>query len=190
MNPIYSDATALSFIDMSILKQDEKKVESKRKSVLAGRSWALRHATNSSSLSRAPLKLAVQRSRHSPCTAALPSDAHVASLNCKGKKFGVVVARFNDIVTKLLLEGALDAFRRHGDAEVEVWAVPIIVYFQSTAVQGTRKQDILILDSQSSCTEASCLLKDPCPDIAWIDGAKSVIGDVHGRMTLLQVAQP
>jgi 6,7-dimethyl-8-ribityllumazine synthase len=32
----------------------------------------------------------------------------------KGMKFGVVVGRFNDLVTKLLLEGALEAFERHG----------------------------------------------------------------------------
>lgn len=32
----------------------------------------------------------------------------------KDMKFGVVVGRFNDLVTKLLLEGALEAFERHG----------------------------------------------------------------------------
>ena len=29
-------------------------------------------------------------------------------------KFAIVIARFNDLVTKLLLEGALEAFDRHG----------------------------------------------------------------------------
>lgn len=35
-----------------------------------------------------------------------------------GMSFGVVVGRFNDLVTKLLLDGALSSFARHGvDAE-------------------------------------------------------------------------
>ena len=37
-------------------------------------------------------------------------------------KFGVVVARFNSLVTKQLLEGSLETFKRHGvpDANVDV----------------------------------------------------------------------
>jgi 6,7-dimethyl-8-ribityllumazine synthase len=31
-----------------------------------------------------------------------------------GEAYGIVVARFNDLVTRRLLEGALDTFRRHG----------------------------------------------------------------------------
>lgn len=42
------------------------------------------------------------------------SDAYVGSLIGQGMKFGIVVARFNDLVTKLLLEGALEHFERHG----------------------------------------------------------------------------
>ncbi len=36
------------------------------------------------------------------------------SLVGEGLKFAVVVSRFNDFITKKLLEGALDAFVRHG----------------------------------------------------------------------------
>jgi 6,7-dimethyl-8-ribityllumazine synthase len=41
-------------------------------------------------------------------------------------KFGVVVGRFNDLVTKLLLDGAMGAFARHGVAaeDVDVSASP------------------------------------------------------------------
>ena len=35
----------------------------------------------------------------------------------KGLKFAVVVSRFNDLITKKLLEGARDALLRHGVAE-------------------------------------------------------------------------
>lgn len=41
-----------------------------------------------------------------------------------GLKMGVVVARFNDLLTEELLKGALDCFERHGVEEVEVVRVP------------------------------------------------------------------
>mmetsp|Transcript_690 Transcript_690/g.1804 ORF Transcript_690/g.1804 Transcript_690/m.1804 type:complete len:235 (-) Transcript_690:54-758(-) len=37
-----------------------------------------------------------------------------------GMKFGIVVGRFNDLVTKLLLEGALEDFERHGLSREDV----------------------------------------------------------------------
>jgi 6,7-dimethyl-8-ribityllumazine synthase len=47
-------------------------------------------------------------------------------LIAKGKKFAIVASRFNDFITKKLLEGALDAINRHGGDEksVEVVWVP------------------------------------------------------------------
>jgi hypothetical protein len=42
------------------------------------------------------------------------------SLVGTGMKFGVVVARFNELVTKLLLDGALGAFSRHGVAADDI----------------------------------------------------------------------
>ena len=38
----------------------------------------------------------------------------------KGLKFGVVVSRFNEFITKKLLEGAQDALLRHGVSEEDV----------------------------------------------------------------------
>ena len=35
-------------------------------------------------------------------------------LTVGGKSFGIVASRFNDLIVKALLEGALDAIRRHG----------------------------------------------------------------------------
>ena len=37
-----------------------------------------------------------------------------------GQKFGIVVSRFNDLVTTRLLDGALDCLRRHGAAEEDI----------------------------------------------------------------------
>ena len=38
----------------------------------------------------------------------------------KGLKFGVVVSRFNEIITARLLDGAKDAFVRHGVSEQDI----------------------------------------------------------------------
>ena len=47
-------------------------------------------------------------------------------LDATGLKFGIVVGRFNSFIGERLLEGALDAIRRHGaaDADVDVMRVP------------------------------------------------------------------
>jgi 6,7-dimethyl-8-ribityllumazine synthase len=36
------------------------------------------------------------------------------SLSAEGRSFGIVASRFNDFVVKALLEGAIEAIRRHG----------------------------------------------------------------------------
>lgn len=48
------------------------------------------------------------------------------SLVVKGKRFGIVASRFNDFVTKALLDGCCDTLKRHGakDNEIEVSWVP------------------------------------------------------------------
>jgi len=35
-------------------------------------------------------------------------------LSASGLRFGIVISRFNEFITRPLLDGALDAFRRHG----------------------------------------------------------------------------
>jgi 6,7-dimethyl-8-ribityllumazine synthase len=48
------------------------------------------------------------------------------SLLGKGLRFGLVVSRFNEFITKKLLEGAQDALRRHGvnEADIDIAWVP------------------------------------------------------------------
>ena len=47
-------------------------------------------------------------------------------LQAKGKKFGIVVSRFNSFIAERLLEGALDMLSRSGaaDGDIEVARVP------------------------------------------------------------------
>jgi len=51
---------------------------------------------------------------------------HEGTLISKGKRYAIVVSRFNDFITSRLLSGAVDALKRHGvkDAEIEVARVP------------------------------------------------------------------
>lgn len=47
-------------------------------------------------------------------------------IQAKGLRFGIIVSRFNDFITSKLLDGALDALRRHGadEKDIEVVKVP------------------------------------------------------------------
>jgi 6,7-dimethyl-8-ribityllumazine synthase len=45
-------------------------------------------------------------------------------LNAEGKKFGIVVSRFNEMISKSLLGGAFDCLARHGADEDEI----VVVY--------------------------------------------------------------
>lgn len=49
-----------------------------------------------------------------------------ADLMAKGKRFGIIVSRFNEFLSSKLLDGAIDALRRHGaqDNSVNVAWVP------------------------------------------------------------------
>jgi 6,7-dimethyl-8-ribityllumazine synthase len=54
------------------------------------------------------------------------ANVHQGDLIGKGKKFAIVVSRFNEFITSKLLGGALDAFQRHGvsEADIDVFWVP------------------------------------------------------------------
>ncbi len=49
-----------------------------------------------------------------------------AGLQAKGRKFGIIVSRFNDFITSKLVEGAVDALTRSGarDSDITVLKVP------------------------------------------------------------------
>ena len=44
----------------------------------------------------------------------------IGVLDGKGKRIGIVVSRFNDLITKKLLEGACDCLLRHGVKEADI----------------------------------------------------------------------
>ncbi len=56
----------------------------------------------------------------------MPSKVLEGRLTAADHRFGIVVSRFNDLVTTRLLDGALDCLRRHGASEeaIEIAWVP------------------------------------------------------------------
>ena len=56
-------------------------------------------------------------------------------MDAAGKKFGIVISRFNEFITGKLLEGALDCLLRHGCSEddIEIFWVPGSFEIPSTA---------------------------------------------------------
>lgn len=51
---------------------------------------------------------------------------HEAHLNASGKRFALIVSRFNEFISSRLLSGAADCLVRHGasEADVEIFRVP------------------------------------------------------------------
>ena len=70
------------------------------------------------------------------------------NLAAQGRKFGIVVSRFNDLVTTRLLEGALDCLKRHGstEADIEITWVPGSFELPLVAqkLTATRRFDVVI----------------------------------------------
>jgi len=69
-------------------------------------------------------------------------------LNAEGKKFGIVVGRFNSFVAERLLEGAIDTLLRSGalDTDIDVVRVPgaFEIPLVAKKLAGTQKYDALI----------------------------------------------
>jgi len=69
-------------------------------------------------------------------------------LDAKGFRFGLVVSRFNDLMTGRLLEGALDCLTRHGARDEDVliarvpgsWELPMV----AQRIAGSGKVDAVI----------------------------------------------
>jgi 6,7-dimethyl-8-ribityllumazine synthase len=69
-------------------------------------------------------------------------------LIAKGKRFGIVASRYNDFITKKLLEASIDTLKRHGakETEIEVAWVPgsFEVPLLAKKMAGSKKYDAVI----------------------------------------------
>jgi 6,7-dimethyl-8-ribityllumazine synthase len=70
------------------------------------------------------------------------------ALIAKGKRFGIVASRFNDFITKKLLEACVDTLTRHGakENEIEVAWVPgsFEIPLVAKKMAGSKKYDSVI----------------------------------------------
>ncbi len=71
-----------------------------------------------------------------------------AGLQAQGKKFGIIVSRFNDFITSKLVEGAVDALIRSGgdDKDIDLVKVPgaFEIPLMAQKMAGLKKYDALI----------------------------------------------
>jgi 6,7-dimethyl-8-ribityllumazine synthase len=69
---------------------------------------------------------------------------HEGKLDAKGFKFALIVSRFNSFVTERLVEGALDALKRHGadDNLIDIYRVPGAFEIPLAAKLISRKADV------------------------------------------------
>jgi len=65
-------------------------------------------------------------------------------LNAKGFRFAIVVSRFNSFITDRLVEGALDALKRHGADEhkIDIYRVPGSFEIPLAAKLLAKKRDV------------------------------------------------
>jgi len=94
-----------------------------------------------------------------------------------GKRFAIVVSRWNELVTKELLDGALSELRKCGNPEVEVihvpgtWEMPVVVRALVTRA----------VDRPNAVIALGCILQGQTPH------AKLLGADVGGALMNLQV---
>lgn len=96
-------------------------------------------------------------------------------MDASGKRFAIVVSRWNELVTKELLAGAVGELKRYGDPEVEVihvpgtWEMPPVV---RALMKRDKKPDGIIA--------LGCILQGQTPH------AKLLGADVGGALMSLQ----
>ena len=94
---------------------------------------------------------------------------HEGKLNALGKRFALVVSRFNDLITTRLLDGAMDCLQRHGavDEDIEVAWVPgafeLPVVAQKMAQTG--RFDVV--------TCLGCIVRSDTPHFDYVAGESS-----------------
>lgn len=97
-------------------------------------------------------------------------------MDASGKRFAIVVSRWNELVTKELLEGALNELKRHGAEDVEVihtpgtWEIPVAA--KCLLTRPNRPDAVIAL---------GCILQGQTPH------AKLLGADVGGALMGLQV---
>lgn len=102
--------------------------------------------------------------------------SYEGQLSANGLRFGLVVGRFNSLITDKLLEGALDCLRRHGaqDAGFEIarvpgsWEIPLALQWMAD-----KKVDAIIA--------LGCVIRGGTPHFDYV-AAEVTKGAAHVQM--------
>lgn len=102
--------------------------------------------------------------------------SYEGQLSANGIRFGLVVGRFNSLITEKLLEGALDCLRRHGaqDSAFEIarvpgsWEIPLAIQWMAE-----KKVDAIIA--------LGCVIRGGTPHFDYV-AAEVTKGAAHVQM--------
>lgn len=99
-------------------------------------------------------------------------------MNAAGRRFAIVVSRWNELITKELLDGALSELERYGATDVDVIHVPGTWEVPPAVVALTKRAK----NKPNAIIALGCILQGQTPH------AQLLGGDVGGALMGLQVS--
>lgn len=96
-----------------------------------------------------------------------------SKMDVRGRKIGIVVCRWNEYVNQMLLDGALDELKKHGDPEVVVvkvpgtWEIPVTA---QALIQDEMVDAVIALGTilQGATAHADMLAEDVSSALSWM----------------------
>ncbi len=86
------------------------------------------------------------------------------NLQAEGKRFGIIVSRFNEFLTKKLLEGAVDCLERHGVGTDDVTVVWVPGSFEVPLAA----KRLAETDQYDAVIALSCLVRGETPHFEYV----------------------
>jgi 6,7-dimethyl-8-ribityllumazine synthase len=108
----------------------------------------------------------------------MPNPIYEGGLDAKGRKFAILVSRFNSFITERLLDGARDTLLRHGcvESDIDVVRVPGAWEMPVAAAELARRQvyDALVC--------LGCVIRGETPHFDYVAGeAAKGLGQVAAQ---------
>lgn len=88
------------------------------------------------------------------------------NLNGSGKKFGIVVSRFNSFITDKLLEGAIDTLTRHGVGDEDITVAKTPGAFEIPFVA----KKMVLAGGYDAIIALGCVIRGATPHFEYVAG--------------------
>ena len=88
------------------------------------------------------------------------------SLNGRGRRFAIVLSRFNSLVTEQLLEGAVDCLLRHGAEEADLTVIRVPGAWELPQVAGKLAGNA----SHDAVIALGCVIRGATPHFEYVAG--------------------